>query len=291
MARRSGRVTGKAATRNRWWTKRRNQWIVGGVVVALLGAGGFTLAQSDSSDAPGADSSGEVWKSEIIADFTPMAQATVSYFKTLGDWQAGKAKAGAVDAVADIALTSFLDTRAALAGRAEFPQAPRALADYQDAVGLYVVHARLTKLGAQVRTARSNQQLQLSMGRLRYLADRLFDLGADEMAPFTAVEESPVEGFEYQRPAEVPSFGGTDLAPGPPLTPAEPATAPAPDVREGPAGGVLRRMARRPRSSEDPDRRGRGRCHCGRDRRGSGRDDRTADRLVRSPPRLSRPGG
>ena len=43
MASRPGRVTGKAARRNKWYSKRRNQWIAGGVVLAVLGVGDLLL--------------------------------------------------------------------------------------------------------------------------------------------------------------------------------------------------------------------------------------------------------
>ena len=228
MARRPGRVTGKAARRNRWWTKRRNQWIGGGVALAVLGVGGIAYALNDSSSSTTevAETPGERWKREIAADFTTMSQGAVSYLQTINDWRTGKAQASAVDAAAGVALNQFLNTRAVLAGRAGFPEAPRALLNYRDSVELYIVHARLAKLGAKVSDDQLNRQIQRIMGRLRYLADRLFDLGGDEMAPF-ATPDSEVEGFEYQRTVDVPSFAGTDLAPGPPLTPAKPAAAQA----------------------------------------------------------------
>lgn len=227
MAGRPGRVTGKAARRNKWYTKRRNQWISGGVLAALAIGGGTWIVLDDSSSSPGAVklSEGDKWKDAIVGDFGPMSQGAVTYLKTMNDWRTGDAKAAAVDASADVAFLQFLDARELLAGRVAFPQAPRALADYRDAVELYVAHARLAKLGVAVKDdADLNGQIQLMMGRIRYLADRLYDLGGDEMKPYT-IQDTDVPGFEYARTVDVPSFGGTDLAPGPPLSQLKPGVA------------------------------------------------------------------
>jgi hypothetical protein len=141
----------------------------------------------------------------------------------MNDWKLKKAKNSEVDASADLALQQFLETRDLLVDRTAFDQAPRALADYRDSVELYIAHARLAKLGVKAADNEDlNRQIQLIMGRIRYIADRLYDLGSDEMAPFT-FQNNDIEGFEYARTVDVPSFAGTDLAPGPPLSQARPA--------------------------------------------------------------------
>jgi hypothetical protein len=222
MASRPGRVTGKAARRKKWYYQRRNQWIAGGVLAAVALAGGISVALDDSSsDAGVKQSPGDKWKDGIVADFSTMSQSALSYLRTMNDWKVKKAKNAEVEAAANLALGQFLDTRDRLVDRTAFEQAPRALADYRDSVQLYIVHARLAKLGVQVPDEDLNRQIQLIMGRLRYVADRLYDLGGDEMAPYT-FQNNDVEGFEYARTVDVPSFAGTDLAPGPPLTQARP---------------------------------------------------------------------
>jgi len=224
MAARPGRVTGKAARRNKWYMKRRNQWIGGGLVAALALAGGLSVALDDSSsNATVKESPGDEWKDGIISDFTSMSHAALNYLRTVNDWKVKKAKDSEVDAASDLALQQFLETRDLLVDRAGFEQAPRALADYRDSVELYIVHARLAKLGVLVKDNDDlNRQIQLIMGRLRYVADRLYDLGSDEMAPYT-FQDKEVSGFEYARTVDVPSFAGTDLAAGPPLSQAQPA--------------------------------------------------------------------
>ncbi len=222
MARRPGRVTGKAARRNRWYGKRRNQWIAAVVALVVLCAGGVALALSGSDDEEG--TAGDRWKSEVVGDFAGMSQGAVSYLQTVNEWRTDKADEKSVDAAADLALGQFLTTRDLLAKRTPFGPAPRALTNYRDAVELYIAHARLAKLGAALRGKDSeqlNRQVQLIMGRLRYVADRLYDLGSDELEPFTT-QEQEVPGFEYTRAVDVPSFAGTDLAPGPPLAQPQP---------------------------------------------------------------------
>lgn len=222
MASRPGRITGKAAKRNKWWMKRRNQWIAGGIAVAVLGAGGLSVALNDSNDTV-EQSAGDEWKNGIIADFGTMSQGALNYLRSINDWRTGKAKNDEVDIAADLALGQFLLTRKVLVDRVGFEQAPRALVNYRDSVELYIVHARLAKLGAQIKEDdRLNRQIQLMMGRIRYLADRFYDLGSDELESFT-IQDREVTGFEYSRAVDVPSFAGTDLAPGPPLTQAKPA--------------------------------------------------------------------
>ena len=223
MASRPGRVTGKAARRNKWYSKRRNQWIAAGVVLAVVGAGGWALALSGSDSEP-EQTAGDRWKSEVTADFAGMSQGAVSYLQTVNDWRVNKAQEENVDAAADLALNQFLVARDAVAARQPFAQAPRALLNYQDSIEIYIVTARLAKLGAGLPAAadaKLQNQIQLMMGRVRYVADRLFDLGGDELAPF--ITQGPdVDGFDYQRAVDVPSFAGTDLAPGPPLAQSRP---------------------------------------------------------------------
>lgn len=223
MASRPGRVTGKAARRNKWYSKRRNQWIAGGVVLAALGVGGVSIALDDSSSSVTAqESEGDKWRNAIVADFGTMSQSALNYLRSINDWRTGKADEKEIDTAAGLALDQFLYTRDLLAARAPFDQAPRALTNYKDSVEVYIAHARLAKLGAQITDDEKLQrQVQLAMGRLRYVADRLYDLGGDEMAPFTT-QDKEVAGFDYERAVDVPSFAGTDLAPGPPLTIAKP---------------------------------------------------------------------
>ncbi|GAA0629850.1 hypothetical protein GCM10009547_36930 [Sporichthya brevicatena] len=222
MARRPGRVTGKAARRNRWYSKRRNQWIAAVVALVVLCAGGVALALSGSDDDK--ETAGDRWKREVVGDFAGMSQGAVSYLQTVNEWRTDKADERSVDAAADLALGQFLTTRESLAEREPFPPAPRALTNYRDAVELYIAHARLAKLGAALRgkdNEQLNRQIQLIMGRVRYIADRTYDLGSDELAPFTT-QEQEVPGFEYNRAVDVPSFAGTDLAPGAPLSQPQP---------------------------------------------------------------------
>ncbi len=137
-----------------------------------------------SSDAAIQESPGDKWKGGIVADFTTMSQAALNYLRVINDWRTEKAKDSEVDTAAGLALQNFLLTRDLVADRAPFEQAPRALTNYRDSVELYIAHARLAKLGASLKDEDDEQlsyQTQLVMGRIRYVADRLYDLGSDEM--------------------------------------------------------------------------------------------------------------
>src|SRR4051794_12640093 len=101
MAGRPGRVTGKAARSRKWYAKRRNQWIAGGVVAALATAGGVSVALDDSSSKPAVkESPGDKWKDGIVADFTTMSHSALDYLRTMNDWKVKKAKNPEVDASA-----------------------------------------------------------------------------------------------------------------------------------------------------------------------------------------------
>ncbi len=226
MAKRSGRLSGKAARRNSPWTKRRNQVIAGAVVLVVVGAGALSIALDDSSGGPAAAESlpGDKWKEGITFDLSRMSQGSLDYLKQINDWREDKVKDAALDVAASSALDKYLEARELLSVRTAFDQAPRALANYQDAVELYIAHARLAKLGSVVKDEALQEQIQRTMGRIRYLADRMYDLGGTELTPYT-FQLPETAGFEFQKPVDVPTFAGTDLAPGPPLAAPRPVSA------------------------------------------------------------------
>src|SRR4051794_33501076 len=118
MAGRPGRVTGKAARSKKWYMKRRNQAIAGGLAAALAIAGGLSVALDDSSSKSAVqESPGDKWKDGIVSDFTTMSHSALDYLRTMNDWKVKKAKDAEVDAAANLALQEFLETRDLLIDR------------------------------------------------------------------------------------------------------------------------------------------------------------------------------
>lgn len=229
MSKRPGRVTGKAAKRNSPWRKPKT-WAVVGVLVAVAAGGGISwavLSDDDSSSStvePPPQTPGQKWQAEFVGEVAGASQATLDYLKVVYDWTSGKADGPRMSEAADRAFTSYMEARASLAKRAPFEAAPRALLNYRDAFELYTETTRLAKLGANMTDAKLRIQIQNQIQRLRQLADRFYDLGKAEMVPFTGGEEVTTPGFEYVPTAEVPSFAGTTVAPGAPLSNPGPTT-------------------------------------------------------------------
>lgn len=234
MAKRPGRLTGKAAKRNTWWRKRRNQVIVASIAVLAVGGVGLSVALDDSSSSAVAESPGDEWQSGIVFDLARMSQGTLDYIRIVNEWREAKNKPADVSLAAEQALEKYLEARDLLATRRPFEQAPRALDNYRDAVEVYIVHARLTRLSTFIEDKALLNQTQLVMSRLRYLADRLYDLGGEEMAPYTVEGSSrrTVDGYEFTKPIDVPKFATGDWAPGPPLSGAAPVAGPEREYQE-----------------------------------------------------------
>ncbi|MGQ0623820.1 MAG: hypothetical protein ACT4PP_04080, partial [Sporichthyaceae bacterium] len=222
---RPGHLSGKAAKRAGVFGKTRNR-VIAAVAVLALGSGALTLAlrgEDDSIISAREQTPGEIWKDGILADMTGMSQGALDYIKTLNDWREGKADAAKVSRDSDNALVKFLEARTMLSARVPFAQAPRALLNFRDSAELYIEVARLSKLGSSVTDKTLREQYQRAAGRLRVLGDRTYDLANADLAPF--VFQSPeIDGVEFTRNAEVPSFAGGTFAPGPPLTPLRPTT-------------------------------------------------------------------
>jgi hypothetical protein len=205
---------------------RRGRWVAAGVAIAVLGAGLSIAFDNSSSDAVIKPLPGDQWRDGVLNDMARMSQGTLDYIRVINDWRDGKADAAQVRQSATETMDKYLEARDLLANRAAFPQAPRALQDYRDTVQLYIVHTRLAILGSEVSDPRLRRQVQRLLGRVRYLADRVYDLGNDEMGSFI-FHSVDIDGFEYERPADVPSFAKGALAPGPPLAPVAQAKGPA----------------------------------------------------------------
>jgi hypothetical protein len=228
MAKRPGRLSGKAARRSSPWHNRRYQIIAGAVVIVVVGAGGLSVALDNSSGDKASDaapsSPGDKWKEGITFDLARMSQGSLDYLRQINDWRDGKISDAAMDVAATSALDKYLEARELLSVRTAFDQAPRALDNYSDAVEMYIAHARLAKLGAGVKDEALKKQVQRTLDRLRYLADRAYDLGGTELAPYS-FQLPEIAGIDMEKPVDIPSFAGTPVAPSAPLAAPKPGTA------------------------------------------------------------------
>ena len=205
--------------------KGRVKLTAAGVAVAVLGAG-LSIALDDSSSSVVAEPlPGEKWRDGVLSDLALMSQGTLDYVRVFNDWRNGNARPGEFAGAATRTMDKYLEARELLSHRVAFEPAPRALLDYRDTLQIFLAHTRVAKAASRVADRDLRLQVQLLLGRLRVLADRVYDLGNDEMNPFI-FHSGEVSGFEYLRPADVPSFAGSDLAPGRPLS--SPATTSSP---------------------------------------------------------------
>lgn len=215
----SGRP-GKGAPQNSPWRKPK-VWGVATLIVALAAGGGaaWGLKDDDSTSAasPAPATPGQKWRDDVTRDLAGAAQGTLDYLKVVYDWNDGKADSARMSQAADGAFGRYMEALDFLSKRTAFGPAPSALANYRDTFQLYTETARLAKLGSGIESAELRTQIQRQILRLRALADRFFDLAKLELRPFTLDDVRSGPGFEFIRPAEVPSFAGTALAPGAPL--------------------------------------------------------------------------
>ncbi|MGQ0631376.1 MAG: hypothetical protein ACT4P1_10055 [Sporichthyaceae bacterium] len=224
---RPGHLSGKAAKQAGVFGKTRNRLIAVAVVLGLS-LGGLTVALSGNDDSDiasndRAQTPGEKWKDTVVTDMAGMSQGALDYLKTLNDWREGKTDAATVSRDSDNALVKFLEARNLLSAREPFEPAPRALLNFRDSAELYIEVARISKLSSSVTDQTLRGQYQRAAARLRIIGDRTYDLANADLGPF--VFQSPeIEGVEFTRNAEVPTFAGGTNAPGPPLTEPRPTT-------------------------------------------------------------------
>jgi hypothetical protein len=192
--------------------------VVAGVeLAALVGTG--VVAVAVSGDGPGTNqaqaqeaSPGQVWREELLLDFNPLKAALPGFVEALEGW---RGRDTARSNLARAGLAGFIATRDALNQRTEFAAAPHALANYRLAADLYVETGRLAAVGATLPSGELQDQARLQVKRLRALADRVFDQATVEMRPY--VPDGVIPDLGTAKPAEVPSWAGLALAPGPPL--------------------------------------------------------------------------
>lgn len=199
--------------------KRRKRTAIIAVLVAALASSAVGLAlavKSDSSEASRPSPAGDAWRNETLRDFSSMNAVLVNYLKVVEDWRQGKASDAAAAGLTRQALLEYGATRAALATRTPYPEAPRALEDYRASVALYIESARLTAIAAELPSGALKDQLKLSYARVRTLGDRIYDQADAELEPFVAVD-SLLARYQSALPPAVPDFASMQLAPGPPL--------------------------------------------------------------------------
>jgi hypothetical protein len=157
------------------------------------------------------------YQADVLTDFGTMPTALVFYLQTLQKWRSDQADVRQVVSVAQSMLANIVQAQHALAARAQFDPAPRALTDYRLSVDTYAQSATLTTVAAAMPRGPLRSQLQLAASRVQILADRIFDQGHDELKPFLAPEPE-LPSAHIHKPAEVPNWAAGAYAPGPPLT-------------------------------------------------------------------------
>ncbi|MGQ0843755.1 MAG: hypothetical protein ACT4QF_06435 [Sporichthyaceae bacterium] len=210
-----------SAQRSPW--SKPTVWGSAVLVVAIAAGGGaaFGMRGDDDGTKPAAQATstpGQVWRDEILRDTAGAGQGTLDYLKVVYDWIGGKTDAANVGTAADRAFTNYMEALDFLSKRTAFGPAPLALANFRDAFQLYTETARLAKLGAGVSDAELRTQIQRQILRLKTLADRVYDLAKSDLEPFTNDGVKSTESFQFTPPEQVPSFAGSEIAPGAPLT-------------------------------------------------------------------------
>ncbi len=197
----------------------------GGVAWSLTGSG---KSQPASAPAPTASPAspvptptgtpGDEYAAGVLKDFGNMTTVLSTYLQTLHDWQNDKVDGDAQMATAvKGVLGDIAGTQQSLAARQPFAPAPRALDDYRATANLYGQAAELNLAATAVPRGALRTQLQLAVFRLQSLADRIFDQGAAEMKPYVTPDHD-FDSVQIMRADEIPSFGASKIAAGPPLT-------------------------------------------------------------------------
>jgi len=194
---------------------------VGGALAwSLTGSGNGPHAPVAASATPSptpTGTPGDQYAAGILKDFSNMSTVLISYLQTLQNWRTDKVDDTQMGAVAKGVLDDIALTQQALAARQPFPPAPRAIYDYRAAADLYGQGTLLAQAATAVPRGPLRTQLQLAVSRVQTLADRVFDQGSAEMKPFVT-PENEFDSVQVMRADEIPSFGASQIAAGPPLT-------------------------------------------------------------------------
>jgi hypothetical protein len=210
----------------RGWRSTKVQLLAAGLIVAVGVSGGLAWSLTGSSDhaapapAPAptpTGTPGDQYATGVLKDFSNMSTVLISYLQTLQNWKADKVDDAAVATVVQEVQLDIGATQHALAVRQPFLPAPRAIYDYRAAADLYGQAVLLTQAATAVPRGALRTQLQLAINRVQTLADRVFDQGAAELKPYVTPDHN-FDSVQVMRADEIPSFGASKIAAGPPLT-------------------------------------------------------------------------
>ncbi|HEY2832338.1 MAG TPA: hypothetical protein VGJ14_07945 [Sporichthyaceae bacterium] len=203
---------------------RKVQGFAALLVVAAVASGvaAWSLSGSDSADSPAptptpTGTPGDQYQGDVLKDFANMSTTLVSYLQTLQNWRKDTVDDQQVAAAAQNMLGDIAATQQALAARAAFEQAPRAVVDYRLAADGYAQSAALTKVTAAVPRGALRTQLQLAISRVQTLSDRVFDQAQAELKPYMTPDRD-IPGVVIRKAPEVPNWAAGDYAPKAPLT-------------------------------------------------------------------------
>jgi hypothetical protein len=191
--------------------------VASGAVAWSLSGGDDKDSSATPHSTPVPKTAGDKYSEDILTDFAGMTTSLVSYLKSVQDWRQGKVEDPVVAAQATAMLADIAGSQQALAGRAPFDQAPRALLDYRLAADGYGQAAALIKATVAVPKGPLRTQLQLAVMRVQTLADRVFDQGKAELKPYLTPEQD-IPGVTIRKAPEVPNFSAGSYAPAAPLT-------------------------------------------------------------------------
>jgi hypothetical protein len=204
---------------------RKVQGFAALVVVAAVASGAVAWSLSGGDDkktsatpdtTPAPKTPADRYTDDVLKDFGGMTTSLVSYLQTVQNWRQNKVEDAAMASQATSMLANIADTQHALATRAPFDQAPRAVLDYRLAADGYAQAAALAKATTAVPKGALRTQLQLAVMRVQTLADRVFDQGKAELKPYLT-QEQDIPGVTIRKAPEVPNWAASTYKPGAPL--------------------------------------------------------------------------
>jgi hypothetical protein len=191
--------------------------VASGAVAWSLSGGDDKKSSATPDSTPVPQTEGDKYADAILKDFAGMTTSLVSYLQSVQSWRQGKVEDSQMVAQASNLLADSADRQKALAARAPFDQAPRAVLDSRLAADGYAQAAALAKATAAVPHGALRTQLQLAVMRVQTLSDRVFDQGKAELKPYLTPEKD-IPGVTVRKAPEVPNWSVGSYAPGAPLT-------------------------------------------------------------------------
>ena len=168
-----------------------------------------------------------VYSDRAQAAYKPLQRTALQLPERVRAWQAGERSDGDMRTDLATAVGEVTTVRDAVVDLPPFALDPFVAPLYQWSTKLYVEYVRALEGALAQPPGPMRDQLVLLAGRVRVLADRIFDRGQARLTPF--LHEAPNPDVVIQLPPEVPDWVADGMAAGPPLDdpPGPPAETPA----------------------------------------------------------------